>query len=95
VWRAAFPLLAQIKVSWAWVKAVCRALGVGFGLLHTMLFMTLNSNRCSANPRLKMMWWVPLTQSVPSGLRTRRASRSHLTLNGCEDSATPSHTARP
>jgi hypothetical protein len=31
------------------------------------------------------MWWVPLTQSVPSGLRTRRASHSHLTLNEWRD----------
>jgi hypothetical protein len=28
-----------------------------------------------------MMWCVPVTHSVPSGLRTRRAARSHLTLN--------------
>ena len=31
-------LLAHTSVSWEWVKAVCRALGVGFGLLQTMLF---------------------------------------------------------
>jgi hypothetical protein len=27
------------------------------------------------------MWCVPVTHSVPSGLSTRRAARSHLTLN--------------
>ena len=78
MWRA--PLLAQIKVSCAWVNAVCKALGVAFGLNQATLLMTLNPSPWSAKPMLKMMWCVPLTHSVPSGLRTRRAARSHLTL---------------
>jgi hypothetical protein len=43
--------------------------------------MILNPSRCSAKPRLKIMWCVPVTHSVPSSLRTRRAARSHLKLN--------------
>ena len=50
-------------------------------MCQAIWFMILKPRLCSANPRLKIMWWVPLTHSVPSGLRTRRASRSHLTLN--------------
>jgi hypothetical protein len=41
----------------------------------------LKSRLCKAKPRLKMMWWVPETQRVPSGLSTRRAAFSHRTLN--------------
>jgi hypothetical protein len=44
-------------------------------------FMILSLIDCRAKPRLKMMWWVPVTQMVPSGLRMRQASFSHLTLN--------------
>ena len=43
--------------------------------------MILKPSSCSAKPMLKMMWWVPVTHSVPSDLRARRASRNHLTLN--------------
>jgi hypothetical protein len=43
--------------------------------------MSLSLIVCTANPRLKMMWCVPVTQMVPSGLRMRHASFSHLTLN--------------
>jgi hypothetical protein len=46
-----------------------------------MSLMILKPKVCSAKPRLKIMWWVPLTQSVPSGLSTRRASRSQRTFH--------------
>ena len=49
-------------------------------LLDEMLII-LNLIVCRAKPRLKMMWCVPVTQMVPSGLRMRHASFSHLTLN--------------
>ncbi len=51
------------------------------GFCQASWLMIRNPSRCSAKPRLKMMWCVPVTHSVPSGLRTRRAARSHLTLN--------------
>jgi hypothetical protein len=44
-------------------------------------FRILNPRLCSANPRSKMTWWVPVTHSVPSGLRMRRASVSQRRLN--------------
>ena len=43
--------------------------------------MSLKFIVCKAKPRLKMIWCVPVTQIVPSGLRMRDASFSHLTLN--------------
>lgn len=46
-----------------------------------MCFMSFSFMVCRAKPRLKMMWWVPVTQMVPPGLRIRHASPSHLTLN--------------
>jgi hypothetical protein len=46
-----------------------------------MSLMILKPRLCSAKPRLKTTWWVPLTQSVPSGLSTRRASRSQRTFH--------------
>ena len=41
----------------------------------------LKPSVCKAKPSLKMMWCVPETQSVPSGLRIRRASWSHRTFH--------------
>jgi len=50
-----------------------------FGRLYFLI--TLKSRLCNAKPMLKMMWCVPETQRVPSGLSTRRAAFSHRTLN--------------
>lgn len=43
--------------------------------------MILKPRLCNAKPELKIMWCVLETHSVPSGLKTRRASPSHRTLN--------------
>ena len=67
--------------AWAWVKVVCRAFGGGSGFCQMRSFMILNPRVCSAKPRLKMTWWVPVTHKVPSGLRMRRASLSQVRLN--------------
>ncbi len=75
------PLLAQRRVSWAWVKAVWSAFGGGSGFCQAIWLMILKFRLCKANPRLKMMWCVPETHNVPSGLSTRRAAFSHRTLN--------------
>jgi hypothetical protein len=65
----------------AWVKAVRRAFGGGSGFSQATELMILNPSVCNANPMLKLTWCVPLTQMVPPGLRTRRASVSHRSLN--------------
>ena len=49
-------------------------------MAQVIWFMSLSLMVCRAKPRLKMMWCVPVTQMVPSGLRMRHASFSHLTL---------------
>jgi hypothetical protein len=36
--------------------------------------MILKPRLCKAKPKLKVMWWVPETQRVASGLRTRRTA---------------------
>ena len=69
------------RIACACVKVVCIAFGAAFGFSQTRLFRILNPSCCSANPRLKIMWCVPVTHSVPSGLRMRRASPSHSRLN--------------
>jgi hypothetical protein len=49
------PLLAQIKVSWAWVKAVCSAFGGGSGFSQATALMILKPSLWGAKPMLKMM----------------------------------------
>ena len=71
---------AHRRVSWAWVKAVRRAFGGGSGFCQAMSLTILKPKVWSAKPRLKIMWWVPLIQSVPSGLSTCRASRNQRTF---------------
>ena len=63
------------------MKAVWRAFGGGSGFAQVIWLMILHLIVCRAKPRLKMMWCVPVTQMVPSGLRMRHAAFSHLTLN--------------
>jgi len=68
-------------IAWACVKVVCRALGGGSFLTQMRSLMILKPRLCNAKPELKIMWCVLETHSVPSGLKTRRASPSHRTLN--------------
>jgi hypothetical protein len=72
------------------VNAVRRAFGDGSGFSRTTELMILNPELCNANPMLKMKWYVPLTQIVPSGLGTRRASPTHRSLNAWSFSKEPS-----
>jgi hypothetical protein len=63
------------------VVALIVGIGTVAGLCHTRELITRKPRLCSANPKLKMMWCVPVTHKVPLGLRTRRAAFGHLTLN--------------
>lgn len=47
---------------------------------YSIVLMILKPSLWSANLRLKMMWWVPATDSVPSGLRTRLPVPPHVEL---------------
>ena len=68
-------LRVAIHVVFASTLEQVRACHAGVSLI------TLKPMLWSAKPRLKMMWWVPVTQIVPCGLRMRHASFSHLTLD--------------
>ncbi len=38
------------------MKAVCKTLGTGSGLVQAIWLITLKLKLCKAKPRLKMMW---------------------------------------
>ena len=49
-----------------------RKFGIGLDLRHTTSLRIQKPRSCSTVPTRKMLWYEPITQSVPAGLSTRR-----------------------
>ena len=63
------------------VKQRQERFGGGLGFSHAMSFRIRKPRCWRAKPTEKMLWWVPVTQSVPFGFWTRRQPHSQARLN--------------